>query len=92
MTADSSANQPVQPQAETENAIAALWKEVLALPDLPRADDNFFSLGGDSTAMVMVEFRIQEEFSVEIPPGAMLTVPSLRELARLIENCCRSKP
>jgi len=86
VVANSSATDTAQPRAATENAIAALWREVLALPESPRATDNFFALGGDSTAMVMVELRIQEEFSVELPPGAMLNAPSLRELARLIEE------
>lgn len=57
------------------------------LPELPGAEDNFFALGGDSTAMVMVELRIQEELSIEVPPGAMLNAPSLRELTHLIEGC-----
>lgn len=56
------------------------------LPELPGAEDNFFALGGDSTAMVMVELRIQEELSVELPPGAMLNAPSLRELAHLVDE------
>jgi acyl carrier protein len=78
-------SETAQLRGTTERAIATLWMEVLALPELPAADDNFFSLGGDSTAMVMVEMRIQEEFSVELPFGSLLNVPSLRELAHLIE-------
>jgi len=86
VVADSSSSEAGQPLGATELAIAALWKEVLALPESPCALDNFFALGGDSTAMVMVEMRIQEEFSVELPLGAMLNASSLRELARLIEE------
>jgi acyl carrier protein len=86
VAADSSATETLQSCKATERAVAALWKEVLALPEFPGAEDNFFALGGDSTAMVMVELRIQEEFSVELTPGAMLNAPSLGELVRLIEE------
>jgi acyl carrier protein len=84
--ADPSGTETIRPCAATESAIAALWKEALALSEPPSATDNFFALGGDSTAMVMVELRIQEEFSVELPLGAILNAPSVRELARLIEE------
>jgi hypothetical protein len=36
-------------------------------------------------AMVMVEYRITEEFSVELLPGAVLSAPTLRELSALID-------
>ena len=75
-----------RPRGAVEQAIATLWMEALDLPDLPVAGDNFFALGGDSTAMVMVEMRIQEKFSVELPLGTLLNVASLGELACLIEN------
>jgi acyl carrier protein len=75
-----------QPYGAVEQAIATLWKEALDLPDSPSAGDNFFALGGDSTAMVMVEMRIQEKFSVDLPPGTLLNVASLRDLACLIEK------
>lgn len=71
---------------ETERIIAELWKEVLDTPELPSAGDNFFALGGDSTAMVMVEFRIKEELAVDLPTGAILRAPSLRELSALVET------
>jgi acyl carrier protein len=87
VSADSPTTETIQPRPVTERAIAALWKEVLGLPESPGGADNFFTLGGDSTSMVMAELRIQEEFSVELPIGAMLNAPSLRELARLIEEC-----
>ena len=76
----------VQPITETERTIAALWKEVLATDESPGPADNFFALGGDSTAMVLVELRIKEEFSVELPVGSMLGAPSVRELSYLVEK------
>lgn len=72
--------------SSTERAIAALWREALQIPELPSATDNFFALGGDSMTMTMVEFRIKEELSVALPPGALLEAQSLRELSALVDE------
>lgn len=72
---------------EVEQELASLWQQVLNTDDLPRPSDDFFSLGGDSVAMIMAEMRIKEEFSVDLPDGTMLGVSSLRELSQLIEKC-----
>jgi len=79
-----------QPLSMTERAVAALWSETLQIAELPGATDNFFALGGDSMAMVLLEFRIKEEFSVELPAGAVLGAPTLRELSALVDAACGS--
>jgi acyl carrier protein len=76
----------VQPLTETEHKIAALWREALEITESPGANDNFFTLGGDSIAMIMVELRIKEEFAVEFPAGAMLGTPSLRDLSDFVDR------
>ena len=86
MNSNPSATVTPQQLTETERRIAALWKEVLDTPELPRAEDNFFALGGDSTAMVMVELQIKEAFSVDIPAGAVLGAQSLRELSDVVDK------
>lgn len=75
------------PQATTmtERALAALWSEVLESTEQPGATDNFFALGGDSMAMITLEFRIKEEFSVELPAGAVFGAPTLRELSAVVD-------
>lgn len=75
---------------DIEHDLALLWQQVLDTDFLPRPSDDFFSLGGDSVAMIMTELRIKEEFSVDLPEGAMLGVSSLRELSQLIEKCRES--
>jgi len=75
-----------QSLSATERAVAAIWNEVLQTTQLPSAADNFFELGGDSMTMTMVEFRIQEELSIEIPPGSILVAPSLRELSAIVDR------
>jgi acyl carrier protein len=79
-------SEAVQPLSATERVVATLWCEALRITELPRAPDNFFALGGDSMTMTMLEFRIKEELSVDLPPGAILNAPSLRELSALIDE------
>jgi acyl carrier protein len=84
-----SSQSTAQPLTETERGIAALWQEALEISEPLDPDDNFFGLGGDSVAMVMVELRIKEEFAIEFPPGTMLTTSSLRDLSALVEERAR---
>jgi acyl carrier protein len=72
---------------DIEHELASLWQQVLNIDSLPHPSDDFFSLGGDSVAMIMAELRIKEEFSVDLPEGTMLGVSSLRELSQLIGEC-----
>lgn len=79
------------------DALAELWCEVLGIAEHPLSTDDFFSLGGDSMSMVMLEFRIKEQFSVELPAGVILEAPTLQELANLIDEiraaeCCAKPP
>lgn len=71
---------------DTESTLAALWAEVLQQVELPRPDDNFFQLGGDSMTMVQLESRMYEEFKIELPAGVVLSTPTLRHLADLLQT------
>jgi len=84
MTPSSPSPQPAQFVTDGERAMANLWQQVLNTPELPDPLDNFFSLGGDSIAMIMAELRIKEEFAVELPAGVVLSTSSLRELVQLV--------
>ena len=70
---------------DIEEELGELWMEALQIDKPPIPTDNFFSLGGDSMAMVALEFRIKEEFSVELPAGSVLGAQTLRELATVID-------
>lgn len=77
--------------SDTEGRLAALWCEVLQLAPRPSRADNFFELGGDSMTMTMLEYRIKEELTVDIPVGSLLRAPTLRELSTLIDELdCRA--
>jgi acyl carrier protein len=74
----------------TEREIAALWSEVLQNAAPPRSTDNFFAAGGDSMGMITLEFRIKEELGVELPPGTLLSAPTLHELSYIVDTLLRS--
>lgn len=78
------------PRTPTESLIANLWQEVLQTPELPGPSDDFFAAGGNSMSMVMLEYRIQEELSIELPAGVLLGAPTLQELAALVDAECEA--
>ncbi|WP_331740065.1 amino acid adenylation domain-containing protein (plasmid) [Streptomyces sp. NBC_01005] len=69
-----------EPKGSTEIRIAGIWQETLRLPRVGALDD-FFMLGGDSLQSARVCARIRAEFHVDIQPSAVLTHPTVRELA-----------
>lgn len=76
----------------TEQALADLWIEVLRGTANPQPNDDFFAVGGDSMAMVTLEFRIKEEMGVELAPGTVLAAPTLRQLSSTIDSLLNSSP
>jgi len=69
----------------TEREVAALWCEVLHSPSVTPTD-NFFALGGDSLAVMMVLFKVHEVLGVELPPGSLLESPCLRDFCMLVDS------
>jgi acyl carrier protein len=68
------------PQGEVEEALAAIWAEVLGVPRIGR-DDNFFALGGHSLAALQVQALVQQSLSVRLPLKRYFERPSLQGLA-----------
>ncbi len=83
-TAERSASVPETPNGRTELLLAAIWREVLALPDAAArlgAEDNFFDLGGQSLALVAVHERLQAELGIELPLVELFEHTTIRSLA-----------
>lgn len=74
--------------AETpaETLLARLYAEILALPEPPPAEADFFALGGDSLSAVRLSLRIEEETGRDPGLGAIFEHPVLEALARVIEG------
>ncbi|MEN3304155.1 MAG: hypothetical protein V7603_357, partial [Micromonosporaceae bacterium] len=73
----------VAPRTPTEQAVAAVWAQVL---DVPRAgaEDNFFELGGDSILSIRVASRLRGALGVDVSPRAVFTHPTLAALAAAV--------
>jgi amino acid adenylation domain-containing protein/non-ribosomal peptide synthase protein (TIGR01720 family) len=73
----------VAPQSELEQQIAAIWAEVLRLPQVG-LNDNFFELGGDSIISIQVVSRARQA-GIRFTPKDLFqhqTVQSLAAVAR----------
>jgi acyl carrier protein len=78
------------PHGEIENALAAIWQELLHVEQVSR-HDNFFALGGHSLLAVRLATRIQSSMQCSIPLRDLFVSASLRTLAEHIATLQRSK-
>ncbi|MBY6006066.1 amino acid adenylation domain-containing protein [Salipiger bermudensis] len=74
------------PESPTERMLAALYSEILALPQPVDAETDFFLAGGDSLRAVALSLRIEEATGRDPGLGAILESPVLADLARRIER------
>jgi acyl carrier protein len=73
------------PHTPIEEAVAAIWCEVLKLEKVGM-DDNFFELGGHSLLATRVIARLREALEVELPMQMLFQATTVRSLALLITN------
>ncbi|MER7701881.1 amino acid adenylation domain-containing protein [Kitasatospora sp. NPDC097605] len=78
--AEAPAGRPLRTPAE--QLIAAVWADVLGVPEVG-ADDNFFHLGGDSLTAVRVVGRVFDVFGM-ISPYTIFDAPTLAEFAAAV--------
>lgn len=71
------------PENETEEKIAAIWREVLGIAKVGR-DDNFFDLGGDSLRLIRVRSGLQSTFHEEVTMVNMFRCTTVRLLSDLL--------
>ena len=74
-----------EPETVTEQVVAGIWAEVLALPNVG-VGDSFFVLGGDSLLSLQVTARVNTAFSVALTPRDVLSARTVRALADLVED------
>ncbi|HZT59442.1 MAG TPA: amino acid adenylation domain-containing protein, partial [Pyrinomonadaceae bacterium] len=73
------------PQTQAEEMLANIWGELLGVGRVG-ALDNFFELGGHSLLATQVISRIRAAFGLEIALKELFEQPTLRELARSVEE------
>ncbi len=74
---------PVAPRTPTEEALTAIWSEVLGTE--VGVTDDLFELGGHSLLATQIAARVREAFAAPVPLGALLAKPTVADLARLLE-------
>ncbi|TCK33795.1 amino acid adenylation domain-containing protein [Paraburkholderia sp. BL8N3] len=72
------------PQGETEQAIAAIWQQLLGVERVGRLD-GFFDLGGHSLRAVQLGSRLRKQFGAGLPLRELFARPVLADLAALID-------
>ncbi|WP_446326856.1 amino acid adenylation domain-containing protein [Burkholderia pseudomallei] len=72
------------PQGAREEALAAIWRELLHVERVSR-HDNFFELGGHSLLAVQLVSRLRQALSVEVALGTVFDAPVLSALAERLE-------
>lgn len=76
----------VAPSGETQLKLAGLWQKALGV-DYPIGQDHEFKLtGGDSVQYVLLMMDIEDEFSIDLPPGFLGQQDSLLTMAQQIDE------
>jgi amino acid adenylation domain-containing protein len=73
------------PRGQLEEAIAAVWREVLGL-DSVGVEENFFDLGGHSLLLIRVQGALRERLEREIPVVELFQFPTIAALARHLQK------
>ncbi|MCX4448251.1 non-ribosomal peptide synthetase [Streptomyces sp. NBC_01789] len=75
----------VAPGTPTEEAVAGIWQEVLAV-DRVGVHDSFFDLGGTSLSITTVHQLLVERLGVELPVAKMFQYPTVHMLALHLDD------
>jgi amino acid adenylation domain-containing protein len=74
----------VAPETPAERALAALWAEILGLPEIG-AGDSFFELGGTSLQAAILTLSLESRLGASVPLSALFEAPTVAGLARYLE-------
>jgi len=72
-------------QTPAEEALAAIWSQVLGVARVGR-EDSFFALGGHSLLATQMVSRVRVAFGVEMPLRTLFERPRLADLAAAVEE------
>ncbi len=75
----------VAPGTGLEHSVAAVWQEVLEL-DQVGLDENFFDLGGDSLRLTRAHCKLQEALRIQFSVTALFQYPTVRTIARCLNE------
>ncbi|MDH6439262.1 hypothetical protein M2158_007803 [Streptomyces sp. SAI-144] len=76
----------VETMTPTESALAEMWRDLLARPDV-RSTDDFFEAGGTSLTAIKLLQRVEKRFGPDVlSPDTLYEDPRLGSLARAIDR------
>ncbi|MCP4149781.1 MAG: AMP-binding protein, partial [bacterium] len=84
-TIDLSGAEYIAPRDETEEKLAEIWREVLAIEKIG-IKDNFFNLGGDSLKGIRIVNKVQEWLQEVVHVTILFLAPTIEELAVKLES------
>jgi acyl transferase domain-containing protein/acyl carrier protein len=73
----------IAPSNEVEQAVAAIWQELLGMEQVG-INDNFFELGGHSLLATRIVTQLRDAFHVKLPLRALFESPTVAQLSLLI--------
>ncbi|HEY0730622.1 MAG TPA: phosphopantetheine-binding protein, partial [Pyrinomonadaceae bacterium] len=73
----------VAPRTSIEQSLAAIWSDLLGVPQIG-IHDNFFDLGGHSLLTTQLISRVREQFNVDLPLRQVFQQPTIAALATSI--------
>jgi acyl carrier protein len=75
----------VAPRTAMEEAVAAIWSEVLNR-DRMGVTDDFFELGGHSLIATQIASRLRTRFGLNVPVRMLFDCPTIASLAQALEQ------
>ena len=75
----------VAPEGEVEQALAAIWVELLGVERVGR-HDHFFELGGHSLVAIQLQGRINQRMLVDVPLHYLFENAALHQLAEHVQS------
>jgi acyl-CoA synthetase (AMP-forming)/AMP-acid ligase II/acyl carrier protein len=70
---------------EIEREMLTVFKSVIQIDDMT-IDTNFFEMGGNSVMATQIQYKIEEEFVVQVELSDFFEKPTIRELSVVVEN------
>ncbi|UKO95756.1 non-ribosomal peptide synthetase [Nostoc sp. UHCC 0870] len=74
-----------EPSNPIEEALLAIWKEILGLEHIS-TQDNFFDLGGHSALVLQLTYKLQQALQIELPLVALFEKVTIVQQAETIRN------
>ncbi len=76
--------------SDTEDGIAAIWREVLRKDDIA-PDDDFLTVGGDSITASQLVVRVRKKYGLDIPLMDFFNASTISRQAALVDDLLQSR-